>query len=317
MPAYRTPGVYYETADTAGVPSGLSPARVDVCGFVGVCERGPLGAPVRLTTWAQFTTVFGQFTPAGLVAYAVKGFFDNGGRTCYVTRVAAPPVTLTLAGAQPADRQSSVVSPPDALVAGAVVTVTQGIVAHDHLVVESDASTGTVHWDRELSAEFDLTAPVSLETGAAAATAVLPGLTVMAASPGAWGGMLAVGVSRTAGAATTTIGPQPSSRQFCYVAGTAGLTPGTLVRLAQGDPALVTQRLVTSVDPVARRIGWDLPLDAGYDLTLPIVLEAEAVTLSVESAGTLAEVHTGLSLRLDHPRYAVKSRSGSLAGHLR
>src|SRR5262245_19991568 len=112
MPTYVTPGVYFETVDTDR--GELDPARVDVCGFVGICERGPLDVPVRLTTWAQFRSVFGGFRRAGLLAYAVKAFFDNGGRACQVVRMAAPTVdSLALAPVpQPADRRSSVLSGP-------------------------------------------------------------------------------------------------------------------------------------------------------------------------------------------------------------
>jgi uncharacterized protein len=73
--------------------------RTDVAGFVGYSERGPLppldatpdeaaGAAVRLTTWAEFLATFGGFVPYSYLAYAVRGFFDNGGTTCYVVRVA-------------------------------------------------------------------------------------------------------------------------------------------------------------------------------------------------------------------------------------
>jgi uncharacterized protein len=89
MPTYVTPGVYFEAVDLDR--GALDPARVDVCGFVGLCERGPLDTPVRLTTWAQFRSVFGEFRGAGLIPYAVKAFFDNGGPLCSPTRARSSP----------------------------------------------------------------------------------------------------------------------------------------------------------------------------------------------------------------------------------
>lgn len=85
MPEYLTPGVYFEFLDTAPVVRGL---RTDIAGFVGLAERGPLNEPVRMESLRQFQGTFGNFIPNGYLAYAVKGFFENGGRTCFVVRIA-------------------------------------------------------------------------------------------------------------------------------------------------------------------------------------------------------------------------------------
>lgn len=91
MARYGTPGVYYERAD-AGLP-GISAIRTDVAGFVGIARRGPLDTPVAVESWRQFLAHFGDFTGAGYLAYAVRAFFENGGRRCWVVRVAAPQET--------------------------------------------------------------------------------------------------------------------------------------------------------------------------------------------------------------------------------
>lgn len=85
MPEYLTPGVYFEFRDPAPAVRGL---RTDIAGFVGIAESGPLHQPVRIESWRQFLARFGPFVSYGYLAYAVKGFFENGGRTCYVVRVA-------------------------------------------------------------------------------------------------------------------------------------------------------------------------------------------------------------------------------------
>ena len=85
MPTYLTPGVYFEKPQ---VRAQASAQRTDVAGFVGLAERGPLHRPQRLTTWREFQQVFGGFLPYAYLAYAVRAFFENGGRTCYVVRVA-------------------------------------------------------------------------------------------------------------------------------------------------------------------------------------------------------------------------------------
>ena len=97
MPVYVTPGVYLQPQPAQSDDIRL--VRTDVAGFVGFTERGPLPPPdatpdvaaraaVRLTSWAEFLATFGGFVPYSYLAYAVRGFFDNGGTTCYVVRVA-------------------------------------------------------------------------------------------------------------------------------------------------------------------------------------------------------------------------------------
>lgn len=88
MSINRTPGVYFETRDTA--IRGLDVVRTDIAGFVGIAWRGPLHTPIRLESWNQFLTHFGGPIAAGHLALAVRGFFANGGRTCWVVRVANP-----------------------------------------------------------------------------------------------------------------------------------------------------------------------------------------------------------------------------------
>jgi uncharacterized protein len=88
MNAYRAPGIFFEWLDER--TRQLAPRRTDVVGFVGLAARGPLHEPVRLESWTQFVSVFGGHIPQGYLAYAVEGFFANGGRRCYVVRVADP-----------------------------------------------------------------------------------------------------------------------------------------------------------------------------------------------------------------------------------
>jgi uncharacterized protein len=85
---YRTPGVYVEWLDAN--PQRLELGRSDVAGFVGVAERGPVQAPVKIESNRQFLTTFGERVPYAYLAYAVAGFFENGGRTCWVVRAADP-----------------------------------------------------------------------------------------------------------------------------------------------------------------------------------------------------------------------------------
>ena len=89
MALQRAPGVYFEATDPP--PQGLVEVRTDIAAFVGVAERGPLHLPVKVESWTQFLTRFGGPLREGFLAYAVRGFFANGGRTCWIVRVGVPP----------------------------------------------------------------------------------------------------------------------------------------------------------------------------------------------------------------------------------
>ena len=69
---------------------GLQPAITHIAGFVGIARRGPLHTPLRVESWDQFVSLFGRHTAQGYLAYAVEGFFTNGGQTCYIVRAADP-----------------------------------------------------------------------------------------------------------------------------------------------------------------------------------------------------------------------------------
>jgi len=84
---YQTPGVYYERVD-ATTPA-ISAIRTDVAGFVGIALRGPIDTAVPIQSWRQFQAHFGGFTGSGFLAYAVRAFFENGGKRCWVVRVAS------------------------------------------------------------------------------------------------------------------------------------------------------------------------------------------------------------------------------------
>jgi len=94
--ARRLPGIRFEPR-----PAPLAEAlpRMDVAAFVGFAASGPLHTPVAIEDPTQFQAIFGdaaalawdaergEVVQAQLAA-AVQGFFANGGRRCWVVRVA-------------------------------------------------------------------------------------------------------------------------------------------------------------------------------------------------------------------------------------
>lgn len=87
MPEYLSPGVYVEEISTG--PRPIEGVGTSTAGIVGQTERGP-EEPRLISSWLEFQRWYGGFIPdVSYVAYAIQGFFENGGQRCYVTRVAS------------------------------------------------------------------------------------------------------------------------------------------------------------------------------------------------------------------------------------
>lgn len=87
MSTYKTPGVYRE--DVVPVRAVALPTGVPA--FLGFATEGPVNRPERLTLPGQLAEKFGVALEAGYLAAAVEGFFANGGRECFVVRMAGGP----------------------------------------------------------------------------------------------------------------------------------------------------------------------------------------------------------------------------------
>lgn len=58
-----------------------------IAGFVGRSEHGKVNEPTLVERWGQFLVKFGGFRKSQYLAHAVNGFFEEGGRKCYVLNV--------------------------------------------------------------------------------------------------------------------------------------------------------------------------------------------------------------------------------------
>jgi phage tail sheath protein FI len=80
------PGVYIEEFTP---PSPIEGIGTSTAAFIGTAEKGPVGTPIRLSSWEGFVSIFGGFLleqPTSYLAPAVYGFFLNGGLDCFVVR---------------------------------------------------------------------------------------------------------------------------------------------------------------------------------------------------------------------------------------
>ncbi len=87
MTTYKTPGVYIEEIPAVGPIQGVG---TSTAAFIGPALQGPINTPTKITNWTQFKDAFGDFisAPRHYLAYAVQGFFKNGGSVAYIVRVA-------------------------------------------------------------------------------------------------------------------------------------------------------------------------------------------------------------------------------------
>jgi phage tail sheath protein FI len=83
MTTYLTPGVYRE--DIFLVPP--AELRTGVPAFLGYAQQGQVNTPQMLALSSEFGKYFGAPLPDSYLAYAVNGFFENGGSQCYVVRL--------------------------------------------------------------------------------------------------------------------------------------------------------------------------------------------------------------------------------------
>jgi uncharacterized protein len=78
------PGIYIDEFAPAAPIQGVS---TNIAAFIGVAMYGELDVPTRVTSWDQFKRVYGYEPAPGFnLWFAARGFFENGGKTCYIVR---------------------------------------------------------------------------------------------------------------------------------------------------------------------------------------------------------------------------------------
>jgi hypothetical protein len=85
--SYLRPGVYIEETLNP-IPPLAGPDANSIAAFVGAADRGPLD-PTLVTSWTQYTSLYGSWGTLNTLTTAVYLFFANGGNQAYVKRVVA------------------------------------------------------------------------------------------------------------------------------------------------------------------------------------------------------------------------------------
>jgi phage tail sheath protein FI len=114
------------------IPSSNKPIEgvaTSIAAFVGIAPGGPSNTPVRVRSWAQFATLYGDpdqpghepYADDAFLAHAVRGFFDNGGTCCWIVRtqdLAGDVAERRGLGALAAVDEITIVCVPDAVAPG-------------------------------------------------------------------------------------------------------------------------------------------------------------------------------------------------------
>jgi uncharacterized protein len=89
MAEYLHPGVYIEEIERG--PRPIEGVATSTAAFLGETERGPT-RPKLVTSYSQYRRWFGDsFDDSKFMPQAVAGFFDNGGKRAYITRIVHGP----------------------------------------------------------------------------------------------------------------------------------------------------------------------------------------------------------------------------------
>ncbi len=325
MATYKTPDVYIEEFEPAAPIAGVG---TSTAAFLGPCISGPLNDPTAIKSWEQFKRLFGTApVPGMLLWYGVRGFYENGGTECYVTRVSnATYGQLTLAdmSAQPTivvrARQAGVITP------GLTITVDDGVHSVDKATALLFRPTGSISSAVAASNQLVL-------SSTADAARFRPGdaLTWAGVVPADDGAIVArvnganvevlKPLSQNYPAATALRLANPGGgTDVLRLQGAPKVAPGMVLTLAQALPAAVTETVV--VQSVAlESLGGGLTtyrvtvrsgLVTGFDFGGgPVTAESSEFKLTVTpvpppAAPPPPRVYDELGMDPAHPRYFAK-----------
>ncbi|MBE2200883.1 MAG: phage tail sheath subtilisin-like domain-containing protein [Anaerolinea sp.] len=300
------PGVYIDEFAPGAPIQGVG---TSTAAFLGPAKHGPLNEPTKITSWDAFKRTFGDEPLDGFYLwYAARGFFENGGLVCYITRVSnashdelvlndrsgGPAPTIRLWAREPGD----LTTPIQVTVADAQA-VTGAVLFRPTATVSSGAGTAVT------------------TTNAADAVRFRPGDTITV------NGVNTTQVSRSEGAVIRVTTPLAVNNgdtlrltnltagdMTFRVANAAALRAGSVIRLTQNgttENAIVKSVIteVLSAGETTYRVTLTDGLTNGYDLSGgadPISLESFEFNLTAIQ-GAVSTPYANLSMRPEHPNY--------------
>jgi phage tail sheath protein FI len=226
--------VVEEEPKVRGVPS----APTSVAGAVGLTERGPVGQAVLCSSFDEFRTKFGGFTPDSDLALAAMGFFENGGSQLWVVRTAhytdlADPASATAVRAA------------GFLIAGGGPTpaILTGVASAPFVLVDGDLIRLALDGGGDVDAEFNGSA-AAVAAGASGAYIFTEGMTLtlrIDGGPEQTVVFSAAGVGDTPGATEAEVAATINAT----IIGGRATTPGGILRLASDTKGIASRVQVT------------------------------------------------------------------------
>ncbi|HTV91901.1 MAG TPA: phage tail sheath subtilisin-like domain-containing protein [Verrucomicrobiae bacterium] len=303
---YSTPGVYIQELPAIGPIVGVGTSTT---AFIGAALQGPSFSPTVVTNWTQFTNTFGSYmiNPPGFwMAYAVKGYFDNGGQTAVIVRVGtSATASLTLV-----DRGGT----QDCLVVSALVDGTAGNtitaeVANSQIVPLANNCVATRASSTITSAGGNI---IVCDTAAHAAqfspgdNVVIEGTSDGATVSRVIGTNLVLGgnLSTTYTSGSVRIADLLVGQQTFRVTNGAGLEPGSIIEISDG--ASSEYQVISAVSGAFITIQSESGLANKYSMELlaaATTIQSFEFTLTDTSPPNVPEVWTNLSMDPRHSHY--------------
>ncbi len=278
----NAPGVFLQTLQAKKLQFAL--ARSDIAAFIGYAQKGPCDLPLRVNSWRQFLSIYGQPLADTHLAVAVKGFFENGGVACYILRI----------------------------------TDSEGAAAIAQISSQDSGSTNFF----SIQAAFNVGA-LSLQnnqTDAVPDSAALQYFTQAQANQsmenkGFWGNNIAVSIVPRSLLSTDVIAISDDGTETFH-GSLVGLEKDSLVRISQRkvhasgtveDLSFIIA--IKSFNPFSQSIEWQTPIsDISYDFDLKQLLKIESIEfdVQVEYENRVVENFEGLSPNPAHSRSMYK-----------
>jgi len=277
MPEYLAPGVYVEEIDTGTKP--IEGVSTSTAGMIGVTERGPVNVPILVTGVGEFRRWFGDwldpliYSDHCYLPQAVQGFFTNGGKRLYITRVldaelatksstglfdrGNPPIGSTVLLRAPAENTGTSTNPP------LLVALDGTNLALGDSIRIGDGSNAEY---REIAAglvDEDILIPLSFPLSRSHAPTPAGPITVSQFPTGAGIGFTLVADSQVADQTLEISGTQPSI---------SGLGPNDLLEIG-ATTNVAEHRFIRQITPISAtnvRVQLDSALTQAYPATAAI-----------------------------------------------
>jgi phage tail sheath protein FI len=276
----KAPGVYIQEIT---LPGPLPQVSTSVAAFVGPAQMGPLNQPTLLTSFSQFTSIFGSYMEVPYrcyAAHAINGFFNEGGQQCYFVRAGnGQQASLSLLDQANLSGvialTTSLTAAAAAAATGITVTSTTGLAANNMVML----SQGALSEDVEIASIGGPTS-ITLKTGLANAYPsgakvglIAPNtpqktLVVTALQEGAAGDNITVQIDpATLGTAHAVV---PSTTlSAAVVAGATKVTVAVATGFLPGAVVTLTSGATTEIANIASISGLTITLTAGLTHAYP------------------------------------------------